>query len=237
MKLFKISSLSSAGLGLLLAATLFTPSSFGENEESDSPQLEPACLLVEPVICRTTEGTDPAPSRIDRKAVEAVYALANIKIAWLQPRYLDDTEAGQGTGKWQRVVKLGKERGLWEPGPIRVSLVFVNSPRDTSGGLGAIDSRKERPLRPGGPICIVTMPKKQKDPAMEAYCIAHEIGHCLALKHAGNDPLHPADIPSIMNGGGGKFNYSQRIGKTALIPSQIELIRKSKLLWWPKQDD
>ncbi len=66
-------------------------------------------------------------------------------------------------------------------------------------GLGAIDSRPERPFGAGGPICIVSLPKKQKDSAMETYCIAHEIGHCFGLKRANKDPLNSGDIPCIMS--------------------------------------
>lgn len=231
-----INSLSSAGLGLLVAATLGAPSSFGEDRDSDARHLEPACLLIEPVICRSSEGTDPAASRIDRKAIEAVYAQATIRIAWLQPRYLDDTAARDGISSWKQVSELGQKRGLWGSGPTRLSLVFANAKGNQPHGLGAIDFRPGRPYGAGGPICIVYLPKKQWKPTMESYCIAHETGHCLGLKHADKDPLHPRDIPSIMNGGGGKFSYADRIGKTALVPSQIDVVRKSRLLWWPKLD-
>jgi hypothetical protein len=191
-------------------------------------------LLIEPVICRSSEGKEPAVSRLDRKAIESLYAQANIQIAWLQPRYLDHTAARDGTVNWKKVSEIGKEHGLWESGPIRVSLVFVNTVGGKPGprGLGAIDSRPERPFRPGGPICMVALPEKQKDPVMETFCVAHEIGHCLGLIHAVDDPLVPNDKPSIMGGG----KYLERIGKNALMPSHIRQVRRSKLLWWPRQD-
>ena len=91
MKIFRINILSLASLGLLVAAMLVAPSALGE--DSDADQKEPAYLLIEPVICRSSDGKNPAVSRLDRKAIESVYAQANIQIAWLQPRYLDNTEA------------------------------------------------------------------------------------------------------------------------------------------------
>ena len=232
MKGFRVNILLLAVLGLLITTMLVAPASFGE--DSDAERKKPACLLIEPVISRSSEGKDPAVSRLDRKAIESVYAQANIQIAWLQPRYLDHTAARDGTVNWKKVSEIGKERGLWESGPTRLSLVFVNKIKGmpVPSGLGAIDSRPERPFGAGGPICLVSLPEKQKNLAMESFCIAHEIGHCLGLKHAVKDPLVPNDKPNIMGGGG----YSERIGKTALMPAHIRQVRKSKLLWWPRQD-
>jgi hypothetical protein len=229
MKAYRVSVFSLASLGPLVAAMLVAPSALGE--DSDADRRESACLLIEPVICRSSDGKEPAVSRLDRKAIESVYAQANIQIAWLQPRYLDHTAARDGTVNWKKVSEIGKERGLWESGPIRLSLVFVNTIGGKSGprGLGAIDSRPERPFGPGGPICMVALPEKQKDSVIETFCVAHEIGHCLGLIHADKDPLVPDDEPSIMGGG----KYSDRIGPNALMPSHIDQVRKSKLLWWP----
>lgn len=74
---------SLASLGLLIAAMLAAPSAW--SEDSDADQRESACLLIEPVICRPSEGKEPAVSRVDRKARESVYALANIQIDGFHP--------------------------------------------------------------------------------------------------------------------------------------------------------
>lgn len=226
-------ALMKAILGLLAVSTLFTPSSQAADVGADL--MEPACLLIEPVICRSSEGKEPAVSRLDRKAIESVYAQANIQIAWLEPRYLDHTASRDGATNWKEVAEIGKERGLWESGPVRVSLVFVNTIGGKPGprGLGAIDSRPWRPMGAGGPICIVALPKTPTNPVMETFCVAHEIGHCLGLVHATKDSKVPSDKPSIMGGG----DYAERIGKNALMPSHIEQVRRSRLLLWPKQDD
>jgi hypothetical protein len=108
MKAYRINILSLANLGLLIAAMLVAPSSLGK--DSDADRTQPACLLIEPVICRSSEGKDPAVSRLDRKAIESVYAQANIQIAWLQPRYLDHTPARDGTVNWKKLAEIGKGR-------------------------------------------------------------------------------------------------------------------------------
>ena len=88
-------------------------------------------------------------------------------------------------------------------------------------------------LTPRNPSAyFVAMPKKQTNPEMEAFAAAHEIGHCLGLIHAVDDPNVPDDKPSIM--GDGKF--SERIGKSALAPAHIRRVRRSKLLLWPRRD-
>ena len=232
MKDYRVNTVASVLFGLLFAAAITSPSALGEDSET-APK-GPACLLIEPVICRSSEGKAPAVSRIDHKAIESVYAQANIQIAWLQPRYLDHTAARDGTVNWKKVSEIGAKRGLWESGPIRLSLVFVKAIDGKPGprGLGAIDSRPGRPYRPGGPICIVALLAKQKAPVMETFCVAHEIGHCLGLIHAVDDPNVPDDKPSIM--GGGKF--SERIGKSALMPAHTRRVRRSKLLLWPRRD-
>ncbi len=111
MKVFGLNIFSLASLGLLIVAKFVAPSSL--NESTDVEQREPACLLIEPIICRSSEGKEPAVSRLDRKAIESVYLQANIKIAWLQARYLDLTAARDGAVNWKQISEIGKKRGLW----------------------------------------------------------------------------------------------------------------------------
>ena len=63
-------------------------------------------------------------------------------------------------------------------------------------------------------------------------------GKAKAIGSAANPATVPdgsvTDLTTSMNGGGGKFSYSQRIGKTALVSSQVDVVRKSKLLWWSR---
>ena len=215
----KVNTIASVHFLLLFAAAIALPSALCEDSEITPNRA--AWLLVEPVICRSSAGTEPAVSRIDRKAIEAVYAQAKIQIAWLQPRYLDHSEARDGTVNVDEVVRIGRTRGLWGSGPPRLSLIFVNAINGKKGprGLG---------MTPG-PICFVAMPKKQTNPEMEAFVVAHEIGHCLGLIHAVDDPEVPDDKPNIMGDG----DFSERIGKNALMPAHIRRVRRSTLLLWP----
>lgn len=222
LKTYSVNIIASVLLALLIAAVLTSPSSLGK--DSDTAPKGPACLLIEPVICRSSAGKEPAVSRIDRKAIESVYAQAQIQIAWLQPRYLDHSAARDGTVNVDDVVKIARTRGLRGSGPPRLSLIFVNAINGKKGPLGL-------GMTPG-PICFVAMPSEQTNPEMEAFAIAHEIGHCLGLIHAVDDREVPNDKPSIM--GDGKF--SERIGRSALMPAHIRRVRGSRLLLWPRQD-
>lgn len=208
----------------LLVAVVLVPRIWAD-EDSKTVSQDPAWLMVEPVICRTSNGEEPAISRIDREAIEAVYAQANIRIAWLQNRYLDASEARDGTVDVDEVVKMGRTRGLWGSGLPRLSMIFVNAINGKKGprGLG---------MTPG-PICFVAMPKEQTNPEMETFAAAHEMGHCLGLKHAVDDPDVPDDRPCIMGDG----EFSERIGKNALMPAHIRRVRRSTLLLWPGRDE
>jgi len=74
------------------------------------------------------------------------------------------------------------------------------------------------------------MPKAATNPAMEVFVVAHEMGHCLGLIHAVDDPKVSSDKASIM----GEGEYSERIGKNALMPAHIRRIRQSALLLWSR---
>ena len=62
---------------------------------------------------------------------------------------------------------------------------------------------------------------------MEAFVIAHEVGHNLGLKHAVNDDNVPNDIPNIQGSG----DFSDRIDpKYSLNDYQIEELKKNPLV-------
>lgn len=177
-----------------------------------------AYLLIEPVICRSDTGTEPALYRLHRHEIEAVYAAANVEIVWLESIFFDWSAARDGSVDVDSIVSEGIERGLWGAGVPRISLILVNgiNGRAGPGGL-AMQS---------GSICFVATTATEENTDREAFAMAHEIGHCLGLIHTVDDPEVADDICCIMGSG----EFSERIGENSLQPSQITTVRNSPFL-------
>ncbi len=60
---------------------------------------------------------------------------------------------------------------------------------------------------------------------MQAFVVAHEIGHCLNLKHVVDDPAVPNDIPNLEGDGA----FAQRIAVDGLHPTQVKTIIANRL--------
>ena len=175
-------------------------------------------LIIQPIAVRGDDGTDAAEVRLYEKEIARVYRQAGIEIVWLPQVFLDSTESRDGELSPDEIVKLGRSQGVWGQGLPRIDLIFVNAINGQLGprGLG---------MTPG-PICFVALPKTAKDTEMEAFCIIHEMGHCLGLIHAIDDPRVDDHIPSVMGDGA----FSERIGDSALQPPHVVTIRASHLV-------
>lgn len=180
-------------------------------------------LVIQPVTVRDDEGGGSAQIRLYEKQISEVFRQAGVEVVWLAPTSLDSTASRDGQLTPDAIVKLGRDRQLWGQGTPRINLIFVNAIQGQTGprGLG---------MTPG-PICFVALPPEVKDPEMEAFCIIHEMSHCLGLIHAVDDPQVDDDVPSIMGDGA----FAERIGQSALQPAHIATIRASRLVLRPNQ--
>ena len=204
----------------LIIVFLFS-SQKAEASVSNNEEPETAYLLIEPIVCRSDSGTDAALSRLHKDKVEAVYALADVELVWLSPRYFDNSAVRDGSVDVDSIVLEGIERDLWGSGVPRISLILVNAINGVPGprGLGM----------QCGSICFVAAAEGAlcvENDDQETFAIAHEIGHCLGLIHTVDDPDVADDISCIMGSG----EFSERIGENSLQPSQITTVRSSPFL-------
>ncbi|MFC1758218.1 hypothetical protein ACFL2H_05555 [Planctomycetota bacterium] len=79
-----------------------------------------------------------------------------------------------------------------------------------------------------GNICFVTLGPQgvDSDPDMQAFGVAHEVGHCLNLRHAVDDPAVPNDVPNLQGDG----PYDARLAVEGLHDSQRSTVLRSPLV-------
>lgn len=179
-------------------------------------------LTVQPIVVRGDDGTEPASMALPEALVDKAYEKAGVDFYFLEPIYYDNTKARDGLINLDSIVKQATSDKLLRGQGDIVNMLFVNAVDGHKGPLG-------RGMF-GGSITFIALAKNDtvRDVrAMEAFVIAHEVGHNLSLPHAVDDPNVPKDVPNIMGDG----PFEKRIDpQYSLIPYQIETIHKSPLI-------
>ena len=201
---------------LVLSALFITNFIFSNPENPDA-----YVIMVQPIIVQGDNGENPASMALPEDLVDNAYSCANIDFVFFEPIYYNSTKAREGEINLDQIVTEANAQGLIRGNGDIVNMFFVNKVDGKSGPLG-------RGLF-GGNITFIALDKSNsaEQKFMEAFVIAHEVGHNLGLKHAVDDPNVPDSIPNIQGDG----SYEDRINpKNSLNDYQIEQIYKSALV-------
>ncbi len=184
-------------------------------------KLTPFVLIVQPIVVQSNEGTDPASMALPEYLVDYAYSKAGVDFHFLEPIYFNNTQARDGLINLDSIVNIAHREGFIKGQNDIVNMFFVNAVDGKKGPLG-------RGMM-GGNITFITLgdDTEKQDEDMQAFVIAHEVGHNLSLKHAVEDENVPEDIPNIQGDG----DYKDRIDpKYSLNQYQIDIVQKSPLV-------
>jgi hypothetical protein len=200
-----------------------TPAVDREKKAAAEPlaaELRARVIVVKPVILCNDDGSHPAPHVLPKTLVDQVYTKAGLEFVYLEPVRWNHGQARRGEINLDKIVRDGRRLRIICQDPQVVTLLFVS----------AVDGRKG-PLGRGqqnGNICFITLgPKGAKsDPAMQSFVVAHEVGHCLNLRHAVDDPAVPNDVPNLQ----GEGAFRERLAVEGLHATQRDTVIRSPLV-------
>jgi hypothetical protein len=205
----------------LICPTLFLFTINLSAQQAVSKQQE-YVLMVQPIVLRGDDGTDPASMALPESLVDKAYEKSGVDFYFLEPIYYNNTKARDGLISLDEIVKQATKDNLLRGHGDMVNMFFVNAVDGRKGPLG-------RGMF-GGNITFIALVKNDTSfdvQAKEAFVIAHEVGHNLSLQHAVDDPNVRKDVPNIMGDG----PFEKRIDpQYSLIPYQIEILKKSPLI-------
>ena len=191
----------------------------GFNSVAQQPtKLTPYVIIVQPIIAQSDGGNNPASMSLPKNLVNHAYSKAGIDFHFLEPIYFNNIKARDGQISLDSIVKIANKEGYIKGQNDIVNMFFVNAVDGNKGPLG-------RGMM-GGNITFITLGDDTgKDNVnMQAFVIAHEVGHNLSLKHAVDDKNVPNNIPNIQGDG----DFKDRIDpKFSLNQYQIDIIHKS----------
>lgn len=178
-------------------------------------------IMVQPIIVQNDNGENPASFALPEHLVDEAYSRAKIDFVFFEPIYYNNSQARDGEINLDQIVEEASIQGLIRGNGDIVNMFFVNKVEGKSGPLG-------RGLFEGN-ITFIALGESDSDDQkfMEAFVIAHEVGHNLGLNHAVDDPNVPDSIPNIQGDG----SYEDRINPiNSLNDYQIDQIYKSPLV-------
>lgn len=215
MRHFHALCLSALTILAALPAFAETPARAALPRWTDRPRV----LLIQPVIVCDDDGSHPAAAAFPKQPVDQVYASAGLELIYLEPVRWSHGPARRGEINLDQVTAAARQGRVLSPDPRIVTLFFVS----------AVDGDAD-PLGRGwqdGNVCFVALgqARPDADPALPALVVARELGHCLGLRHAADDPAVPDDVPNLQ----GEGPLAERLAETGLHPSQRETVLRSPL--------
>jgi len=192
-------------------------------------------IIIHPIVIQSDNGDEPAQMKLSEQLVNRAYSKANIEFHYLEPTYYNNTKARDGEINLDSIVNLSKRDRILKGQNDIINMFFVNAIDGNYGPTG-------RGMMNGN-IVFIALGDKNKtkiedNKSMEAFVIAHEVGHNLGLKHVVDDNNIIDSLPNIQ--GDGEFkdridpinslnSYQiKEIYKSPLVHSRISFLGKSQ---------